>query len=556
MKKLLSLLISVIMVLTVFVPACSAFAAGTDEIIPIIYVRGNGQKICNADGEEVICDIGDLSLSGDDSEMKDKIVEAAANIIIPFLTQGLLSDEWDDYGKAIYDEISPLFEQAILDGNGNPQYGTDIAQELKDSNKKVSGRGNGFYSYGFYFDWRLSPYDNVQKLDDYISAVMNETGAKQVSLTSRCLGGSLINAYLEVKSRNEGGLDHIKNVMYCDTLSNGCTMISKGFSGQLEFDAKSIQLYEAQLGYLEEIGYGTGMNISGLAGEIVEKSLDLFSQVGVVDKLADSIENLYNRLYQALIPALFKSIGYVSQPVYWTFVKEEDFDLALNVMFGEEGSEEWEANKGLIEKITLYRENISSRHNEFLSEIGEKVHIGVIAKYGLMSAPLIEGYDKLSDNLASLEDSSMGATCSTIGNTLSDAYIEERIEKGFADYISPDKQVDASTCLFPETTWIIKNVHHDDFDRCCKELAEKFLKGDNVTVADSGYSRFRINDYETKTISEMTEDNCADLDFISTPVEKPTTATRLASLMRFLTVVIEFIVMLINGEIDFSNLFA
>ena len=561
MKKLLSLLISVIMVLGVIAPVSATVANAADEIVPIIYVRGNGQEIVDADGNEVICDIGDigkidLDIDSEDEDSKNKIVEAAANIILPFLTEGLLLDEWDSYEKAIYDELSPLFEKAMLDGDGNPQYGTDIAQMLKDYNADIKNKGNSFYSYGFYFDWRLSPYDNVDKLHAYIEAVMSETGATQVSLTSRCLGGSLINAYLEVKSREEGGLDHIKNVLYCDTLSNGCTMISKGFSGKLEFDSKSIQMYEAQLGYLDEVGYGSGLNISGLAGEIVEKSLDLFSQVGVVDKFAGGLEKLYSRLYQALIPALFKSVGYVSQPIYWTFVKEEDFDDALEVMFGEEGSEEWKANEGLISKILEYRTNISSRHDEFLLDMSEKLHIGVIAKYGLMSAPLIEGYDKLSDNLASLEDSSMGATCSTIGKTLTDDYIQDRVNKGYEDYISADKQVDTSTCLFPETTWIVKNVHHDDFDRSCKALAEKFLKGTKVIVETSGYSRFRINDYETNTVSDMTADNCADIDCFSIVEENPTTETRLVSLMKFLTVIINFITKLFSGEFDFSNLFA
>lgn len=551
MKKTVSLLLSFLMVFACMAPACTATAVFAGGGTPIVYVRGNGQEIYNADGEEVVCDIGDLSLDAEGDEMKGKIVESAVNILLPFFAEGLLSNNWDNYGKAIYEELSPLFEQAMLDGDGNAQYGTDIHPDLRektyaDSKKNLMVNGKcGYYTYGFHYDWRLDPYDHVEDLHTYITNIMTATGATQVSLTSRCLGGSILNAYIDTY----GSLGHIKNVLYSDTLSNGCTLISKGFSGQIEFDAKSIQRYEAELDYLEEIGYGTGLNVTGLAGEIVEEALDLFTQLGLVDKFADEIEDLYARLYKALIPALFKSIGYASQPIYWTFVKEEDFDLALEVMFGKKGSEEREANAGLIKKILNYRERVTSQHDKLLLKFRNEygIHIGVTAKYGLMSAPLTVGYDELSDSLASLKDSSFGATCATINNILSPSYIAQQTENGLGDYISADMQVDTSTCLFPKTTWIVKNVHHDDYDRCCKALAEKFLQGTDVTVDNSGYARFRMNDYETLTVSDMTADNCADLEFVTKPVEAPTLQSKLASLMRFLTVFFKMITDVLNS---------
>lgn len=550
MKKIISILLTFIMVFACMAPVCTAMAAEATDATPIIYVRGNGQKIYNADGEEVICDIGDLKLDGEGEDMKNKIVESCVNILLPFFAEGLLSNNWDNYGKAIYNELSPLFEQAMLDENGNAQYGTDIHPELRektfaDSKKNLLKDGKcSYYTYGYHYDWRLDPYDHVKDLHTYVTNIMTATGANQVSLASRCLGGSILNAYIDTY----GHLGHIKNVLYSDTLSNGCTLISKGFSGQIEFDAKSIQMYEEELQYLDEIGYGTGLNITGIAGEIVDKSLDLFTQLGLVDKFADKIESLYARLYKALIPALFKAIGYASQPIYWTFVKEEDFDLALKVMFGEEGSEERKTNAGLINKILNYREKVTSQHDELLLKFKNEyhIHMGVTAKYGLLSAPLTKGYNNLSDTLASLKDSSFGATCSTIGSSLSVEYIEKRVADGLGEHISSDMQVDTSTCLFPETTWIVKNVHHDDYDRCCKALAEKFLNGTGVTVENSGYARYRVNDYKELTVTEMTGDNCGDLDFIEKPVEKPTLQSKLVSLIRFLTSVLRIIVNLLN----------
>ena len=553
MKKIISLSLVLIMLMVVASPVFSV-AASANELTPIVYIRGNSEPIYNADGKEIVADIGDISLGGDsdEEEIKDKIVEACANILFPFLLEGLPFDKWDNYGKAIYDEISPLFAENIFDGNGDPQYGTGVPSEVIEKSEQIASKDQikagryDFYAYMFRFDWRLDPYEHVDRLHDYIKTVIKSTHKSQVSLAARCLGGSLLTAYLQ-KYGSEG---LVKNVMYCDVLSDGCTVISKGFSGQIDFDSKSIQRYVEQLTFCDEIGFGVGISIPVLADEIIASTLDLLTQVGVADTINNSIEKLYNRLYQALIPALFHSVGYASQPIYWTFVEEEDYDRALNVMFGEEGSEARTYFAGLIEKITAYRENVIKSRDKLFETFTQEydLHIGVIAKYGLLNAPIVAGYSELSDALASLKDTSFGATCADVGSTLPHEYVISRVAAGFGDYISPDKQVDLSTCMFPETTWVIKNVHHDDFDRTGKALAEKFLSETGVTVENSGFARFRINDYSTNTVSDMTEDNCADIDFISTPTDEPTLWTKLKSLMRWIRSIFDFLFSYFNVQ--------
>lgn len=550
MKKFISVFLTAMMLFTAFYPVVSASAAEA-QATPIVYLRGNGEKIYNADGEEVAADIGDITVSDNGEDSKNKIVEAAVNILLPFLGEGLLNNEWDNYARAIYDEISPLFDDAILDGNGNPRNGTGVHPDaLKASeanaNKNLIKNGQyGFFAYMFCFDWRLDPYEHVDRLHSYIETVMKSTGKKQISLASRCLGGSLLNAYLE----KYGHLGHIKNVMYCETLSDGCNVISKGFSGQINIDTKSLQRYEGQLTYCDKIGFGIGFEVTEIVDEIIVNTLDILTQTGAMDIFAGKTQELYAKLYKALIPAVFHSIGYASQPIYWTLVEEEDFDLALEVMFGEEGSEARTYFAGLIEKIQNYRAKVTSQRDKLYEKFSEDygIHIGVIAKYGFLNAPFTEGYDDLSDSLVSLKDSSLGATCAKVGSVLDEKYIENRIIEGKGKYISPDKKVDTSTCKFPDTTWVIKNVHHDDFDPICRVLAEKFLNGTEVNVENSGFARYRINDYDAITVEDMTEENCADLEFINRPEPEPDLMSKLASLMRFVTTFFKFIIALING---------
>ena len=58
----------------------------------------------------------------------------------------------------------------------------------------------------------------------------------------------------------------------------------------------------------------------------------------------------------------------------------------------------------------------------------------------------------------------------------------------------------------------------------------------------------------TGEASTMTEENCADYEWITRPVETPTTKTRLVSFMRFFTMILDFFTKLFKGELDFSNI--
>ncbi|MBR2079735.1 MAG: hypothetical protein IJ962_05900, partial [Clostridia bacterium] len=62
--------------------------------------------------------------------------------------------------------------------------------------------------------------------------------------------------------------------------------------------------------------------------------------------------------------------------------------------------------------------------------------------------------------------------------------------------------------------------------------------------------------FETEgRLEPMTAENSADYEWVSLPEEKPTTQTRLASLMRFFTMILNFFTKLFKGELDFGNLF-
>ncbi len=560
MKKLISVLLCFILVFAVTAPAVSA--AG-EERLPVIYIRGNGETLYDAEGNPLVTGLDNFSF-GDGSEedgeavsTKDKIVDAAVNILKPFVLEGMVFDHWDNYGKTVYEELLPLFgENAGLDENGNAKNGTGVDKQ-KLANSEAEAKSAWNYNtdrdYEFCFDWRLSPYDHVDRLHEYVQSIMTATGKTQVNMYARCLGGSLLMAYIE----RYGSLGHIKNVMFVDILSNEANCVSKALSGKLEFDANYLEKYLGQVDYLGKAGLGVGFAFSDVLNEIVFKTMDFFNQINVTDTALDGVEDLYRRLYKALIPAIMHASGMATQVNYWTCVSDEDIDAAIDIMFPDNKDGIREKYAGLIEKILYYREHISSDLKGFYDSLDEKgIYFGFTAKYGFLNAPYAVDAQAPSDALVSLTHATFGATTAKIGETLSDKYVDARVAEGNGRYISADRIVDLSTAYAPDRTWVIKNAHHDIYEPVVPIIRE-FLNGTEETVDTvSAGSQFMVYDLATNSLSPMTEENCADLEFMQIGEVEKTPFTILEAFYNFIKMFFSLLGDIFSGNFDFGSLFA
>lgn len=559
MKKALALVLSVLMLCSVFLMPVSAAETERKEKCPIIFIAGSSINICDAEGNEISTGF-DVITDDDEGDMTtDKIIETAMNILKPFILEGLPFDKWDNYGNAIYEELSPIWDETQLGGDGNAKYGTGVSKaEIEHWDKRaqtVNAGSDGTFNindYKFRYDWRLSPYDHVDRLHQYIKDIINTTKCSQVALVGRCLGGSVITAYLE-KYGKEG---LVKKVFYDEVMSNGSAIVNDCFSGQIAFSDKHLQAYLLQSEYFGKDDQGIDLTgVNELVLELVEKTLDYITQAGISTSLLGGVEKLYSRLYEAFIPAILRATGIGTWANYWCSVYPEDFDKAVDLIFGEEGTGSRAENAGLVEKIMYIKQHIVDNkeqlYKKFVEEYG--VEIGVMAGYGLANAPIMKHYDETSDCVVGLTDASFGATASGLFDTLSDEYIAERTALGFGEYISPDKRIDASTCLFPETTWFIKNKHHD-YGNSYVYLAEYFTQYTNITVSSNnrGINRFLVFDKDTNSqFVNMTEENMADGPWLGSVVQKPTFKSIFKAFIDFIKVVFNFIGELFKGNIEF-----
>lgn len=513
MKKLISILLVLCMVFAGAVPAFAGYAEikdATDD--PVIYIAGDsGSLYYDNDTKEFCIDKASNLLNNGEGDKKEKIYEATANILLPFILEGIATNKWDNYYAAVEKEIGELFEPVRLDGNGNVPEGSDcgIGKEAKaDRERKMShdyadSNGKyGEYTYHYKYDWRLDPIELADDLHEYIEGVKRATNRSRVSIVCKCLGTNVVLAYI-----NKYGTDSIKGLGIGVATSNGADFLSGAISGDFAIDGNGL----VRLG--RELAVTKNFSIHPL----ILATIELLANTRVIDTLTATMRKLvYSKIEYGIISALATSTM-MTFPCYWALVTPEDFEDGLNYAFGKEGSEKRQQYAGLIEKITVYNETIKKHVNDILlstkvpGKDGKTVNLAIVSKYGTQMIPVIKDEGVLADNYVSVSKSSFGATTSTIYDTLSEEYIAERTAAGYGKYISPDKQIDASTCLFPDYTWFIKNCEHGNYPWEEKRLVLAVIDAnEQLTTEDFKYTQFSMFDYSTDTLSKMTEENCND----------------------------------------------
>ncbi len=511
MKKVLSVILSTLLLLSVVSPvvmAGEAIPTKTGSQIPLIYISGDAEPIYNSDGE-IVLQIGDnglLDLFSDSTDEEEggtsNLLTSVANVLMPFLIQGLLNDDWDPYYENLEKEVGELFEKGRLDDNGEAPEGTGVSAQRQSEmqydmthDKKGKKGYYGLNDYHFWYDWRLDPLVSAESLHEYVQSIKETTHSEKVGIASACLGSAVVLAYISLY-----GTDDFVGVGMAAPLVKGSEAISEAISGKFHLDMDATSRILADTETISDF------NIPSF----LYATLDLLSKTGIWDRLSDSMkERVYYKIVEGATSALTLSTLFTF-PCYWSCVAEEDYDDALHYVFGDEGSEKREKYAGLIEKIENYHEQVAVNVDDLMTEIvDDGLNLAILVKTGFQILPICQSNDVVGDQYTSASRASFGATTSTIYDTLSDEYIAAREEEGLGKYISPDKQIDASTCLFPDYTWFTKNSTHTE--RCDSEnrLLYTVVTADHqLTVDDFAYTQFMVLDPETDTTEAMTEENC------------------------------------------------
>lgn len=478
-KRLLSLALALLMLVSIVSTMTAGAAAGASNY-PVVYVYGRGTQIYNKDGKQ---------LYPMETNIQEKLLQDKSKIMSAF-SKSLITDNWDPLCDAIYNSIAPLYEEMVLDENGEISNGS--YHRLPATPKKKT---DNFLmaDYNFTYDSRIDPRESANQLNDYINAVLKATGKKKVNLIGRCLGSCVVSAYL-----TKYGAGKVDSVVYYAAACNGILPISATFSGHINIDADSVEKYTSK-----------SLDDESDFNEFIKGLVTLTSQARLLGVSTEVINSVYLSIADQILPKLLLAT-YATMPCYWSMVSDEYYESAKSFIF----KGETKKYAGLIKKIDDYHYNIQVPLNDTLTKLKKNgLKIYNISKYNVRLAPVFENCTVQADGTVELSTMSFGATSSLFGKTLSGSYLQEAADAGFSDYISKDCIIDSSTCLFPDNTWFIKNLEHSVFPTCVNDLMYEFFssKGQYTIRSNKNFPQY-LEYKSNNTLTPVTQVNQNDID--------------------------------------------
>lgn len=529
MKKAISFILVLALLFAVASPVMNVSAAGK---YITVYVEGYGHTLYKNNIKTEENRIYNIDVN---------VGERVSEVLKPCLEQlaaGFVTDDYDKYCDELYNAMAPLYDEVRLDKNGEATDGSGYGGNMLTDGYRIHyNKGLSGGRITFQYDWRLSVEHNAEILEQFIDRVCREQRTSKVNLLGRCLGGNIVSAYLQ----NGSNLDKINKVIMYIPSTMGLSTIGALFTGNVVLEGDAIEHCANNLIYNKDLITDPYMQ------ELITTLVEMLNYASVLGVGLDALSFIVDKVKDNIIPRLVRDT-YGSFPSFWAMCPSEDVYEAVDFCYG---TDELKAEyKGTIDKIISYKENVQDKAEERMKELSSQgMDIMVLSKYNLPNLPFSEDGTAQSDAMAETYRTSFGSTSPKYGKVFSDKYISAMSEED-KRFLSPDLKVDASTCLFPEKTWFIKNCSHADFPNTVDAIMDAFLLNDGFTVFSSeAYPQFMDYSYD-EAMGKETLVPVTDTD--EDAKEKTKTEERFSIFIRFFTVIAEFFTKLLNGELNFS----
>lgn len=484
MKKLLSLILSIVLIFTVTVPALAASSQEVTEHDPVVLVRG--------------MDFGNVMLDPGTDEQR-KAVDFSVSTIFSAVAESSIITRTIKGGKdgaidALIDIAYSLLKYNSMGENGDPVYNTGMIKYnesvdyfedgFEGTNNEMgmlrafSEQFEGDHIYYVNYDWRIDPYLVADEINAAVELAVQTTGHQKVSIACTSMGGIMTVAYL-----SKYGYEHIGRCLFLSSTFCGSQIIADVLNGRVEITAE--RLYE----WLCNFSYGNSA---------LQTLLSFVYKIGLFDaltKVTDYI--LINRkddVYEKVLKPIF-----VYSPCIWGLIPDrENYESAINYIFGSREN----VNPTFLKRIDALQDMMDNR-TALLNEMVENgVRVNVVSNYGAPLIPVYESADWTGDRILEAHNTSGFATVAKFGETLDDSYNAKN-----PSLVSPDGCVDLSTAVLPEYTYMIKNAPH-----VASSYGTEYLDfviflltdtGDCKAGSNEKYPQFMISDWNEQTLAQF-----------------------------------------------------
>lgn len=439
-KKITSLLLAVLMAFSV---ATVALGAGQPD--GSVTVTGRGETY-NHYPQIMVKGFGSGSVKiyyEDDPEQKSLFYPIDKDRLI-----GNLDNIGSYIIKSIKDKhpnvLRTIIYNYIMDSLGMLAFNPDGSNMEGVTTEPMGMRYKGDGRYDFYYDCRMSPTDLAVHLHEGINQVFEETDAERIELVGSSFGANIVTAYMhEYKGQEQ--LKKIDTILLRAPSVGGMNFLGELFSGN--FNVSPLGLCDfvdntAEAPVLTDFLYL--MEEAGILKPLINCFVEPVLRSAVYAGVADAARDLLATL-----------------PTIWVCIPDEYFIPAMKFLYGENYNDPNHEYAELISKVTYYHCEIANNAAEIYLDAeknNENLNVAILAKFGNAAIPLTDGANTMDDGLVSLPVTSFGATCTTYGAKFADDYKQQK----YTEYnlMSPEWNIDASTCAFPFSTWFVKDLGH------------------------------------------------------------------------------------------------
>ena len=433
MKKIISLVLVAILTFSLCVPASAAAETTEYNGDPIVVVRGidfaglvkaDGSKAISIDALDVlnlIFDIGGHKVRGNKAAGAHAIADFGMNLFSDLMV--------DQNGNSLSDVSIPKFYEcgANLDLSDDKAWSDTAVGLFRSLTRKYGGENVYLYT----FDWRMSPDFLADDLNSFFKMVQQKTGATKLDVAACSMGGMVTTAYIE-----KYGYGIFDTLAFMSPALNGVDVVGSAFTGDLTIGGKDLTEF-----LIKKVGNNFFVNI-------IIKLLDI---IGILDSISDFVNEILadygDIIYDEFLCKVFRTTYGL-----WGMVPDEYYDDAVEFFFG--GVEDEYADA--LSKIAEIETFVRSTEDIIDGVEASDVKLSFVSHYNNKQLPIYSKAYLHGDGVIESARTSFGATFANYGETLTD----EDLADVAAEYISPDKVVNASTARYADITWIVNGAKH------------------------------------------------------------------------------------------------